>query len=149
MTDTNLFVKPDELINAARLCLGTCFHHQGRKQNVGLDCIGLIVVSLNAVGIEVRDRFDYGMRPDGISLVEGIIKHGGFPVSVISPSDILLFRYDNQPQHVALATGDNSMIHSFAPAGKVVETAIGQYWKRRLSGIYRFSFIQEETKWHQ
>ena len=105
---------------------------------VGLDCIGLIVIALQAAGFPVRDRADYGRRPDGLSLVKALEAHGAKPANEISTGNILLFRYDRQPQHAALATGAASMIHSFAPAGKVVETAIGDYWKTRLVGVYGF-----------
>jgi NlpC/P60 family putative phage cell wall peptidase len=128
----------DTMIAAARACLGTPFHHQGRAAGVGLDCIGLVIVALNATGIAVRDRADYGRRPDGKSLTEALTEHGATPADPIQAGDILLFRYDGQPQHVALATGGETMIHSFAPAGKVVETLIGAYWRRRLVGVYRF-----------
>ncbi len=127
----------DIMIAAARRCLGTPFHHQGRAPGYGLDCIGLVIVAINAIGIPVRDQADYGCRPDGKSLVAAIREHGGSRVEGIEAGDLLLFRYDNQPQHVALATSETTMIHSFAPAGKVVETQIGPYWKRRLTGIYR------------
>ena len=126
------------MINAARACLNTPFHHQGRVQGVGLDCIGLVIIALRKVGVEVQDRTDYGRRPDGKSLVAALEAHGAVCVDVWQAGDILLFRYDRQPQHVALVTGEDSMIHSFAPAGKVVETVIGDYWKRRLTGVYRF-----------
>lgn len=128
------------MIAAARTCLGTPFHHQGRCKGVGLDCIGLVIVALTAVGVPINDRTDYGRRPDGKSLVAALIAHGATPVDEIHTGDVLLFRYDKQPQHVALATGPDAMIHSFAPAGKVVETSIGAYWQRRLTGIYRFNF---------
>jgi NlpC/P60 family putative phage cell wall peptidase len=127
------------MIAAARAALGTPFHHQGRAAGIGLDCIGLVIVGLRAAGIEVHDRSDYGRRPDGNSLVVALILHGASPVSVMRPGDILLFRYDRQPQHAALATGPDRMIHSFAPAGKVIETSLGLYWQHRLTGIYRFS----------
>ncbi len=103
-----------------------------------MDCIGLVVVALRAAGRTVNDRFDYGVRPDGKSLIAALLEHGAEPADKISAGDVLVFRYDNQPQHVALATGEDSMIHSFAPAGKVVETSIGGYWRRRLAGVYRF-----------
>ena len=126
------------MITAARKCIGTPFHHQGRKPGVGLDCIGLIVIALQAAGMTVNDRTDYGRRPDGTSLAAALTAHGATPVDSISAGDILLFRYDGQPQHVALATGEDTMIHSFAPAREVVETSIGTYWRRRLVGVYRF-----------
>ena len=126
------------LLTAARACLGTPFHHQGRAPGVGLDCIGLIVVALRAAGVAVRDRTDYGPRPDGLSLIAALEDHGAKPASDIQAGDILVFRYDNQPQHVALATAPEAMIHSFAPAGRVVETPLGAYWARRLVGVWRF-----------
>jgi NlpC/P60 family putative phage cell wall peptidase len=128
----------ERMIVAARACLGTPFHHQGRASGIGLDCIGLVIIALTAAGIPVRDHTDYGCRPDGKSLVAALIDHGAESVDDIQAGDVLLFRYDQQPQHAALATGSDMMIHSFAPAGKVIETSIGDYWKRRLTGIYRF-----------
>ena len=129
---------PSSLIISARACLGTPFHHQGRTPHVGLDCIGLIVVALRANGVAVRDRTDYDRRPDGTSLIAALESHGAVAVTTIKAGDILVFRYDRQPQHVALATAPDSMIHSFAPAGSVVETTIGDYWQRRLVGAWRF-----------
>ena len=38
------------MIAAARACLGTPFHHQGRMPGVGLDCIGLVIVALARCG---------------------------------------------------------------------------------------------------
>ncbi|MFA4994212.1 MAG: NlpC/P60 family protein [Bdellovibrionales bacterium] len=128
------------MIAAARACLGTPFHHQGRAPGIGLDCIGLVIVALKATDFPVHDRTDYARRPDGKSLIAALNEHGAKLVDEIQAGDILLFRYDRQPQHVALASSAETMIHSFAPAGKVVETSIGDYWKRRLTGIYRFSF---------
>ena len=128
----------EHMTDFARRCIGTSFHHQGRTPMAGLDCIGLVVIALRHVGIDVVDRTDYGMRPDGVSLLESITAHGAELVSSITQGDLLVFRYDHQPQHVALASSDNSLIHAFAPAGRVVESAIGAYWRRRLVGIYRF-----------
>lgn len=127
------------LIGAARACLGTPFHHQGRRPHVGLDCIGLIVVALGAIGFQTRDRTDYARRPDGASLLAAIEAHGGRKVETLQAGDILVFRYGGQPQHVALATGPDSLIHAFAPAGRVVETRLGGYWRRRLVAVYRFT----------
>lgn len=134
----------DRMIAAARACRGTPFHHQGRLAGVGLDCIGLIVVVLRAVGVEVADRTDYNPRPDGVSLIAALEAHQAVRVKKIAAGDVLVFRYDQQPQHVALAVSDTRLIHSFAPAGKVVESEIGAYWRRRLVGIYRFDFNETE-----
>lgn len=125
-----------QAVAAARAAIGTPFHHQGREVGVGLDCIGLVIIALRAVGLSVHDRTDYLPRPDGNSLQQALLDHGCNAVPEIVAGSILLFRYDNQPQHVALATSAHSMIHAFAPACAVVETEIGDYWRRRLVGIY-------------
>jgi len=132
--------KSEAMIAAARRCLGTPFHHQGRVPLVGLDCIGLIIVALRSIGFGVNDRLDYGRRPDGVTLLAALEAHGAVKVEEIQAGDILVFRYDHQPQHVALAVDGDRMIHSFAPARRVVETALGAYWRRRLVGVYRFNF---------
>lgn len=131
--------RTERMIEAARACLGTPFHHQGRVAGAGLDCIGLLIVAMQAAGLEVEDRTDYGPRPDGVSLIAALEAHGWARIETgeINGGDVLVFRYDHQPQHVALATSSTTLIHSFAPVGKVVETAIGAYWMRRLVGVYR------------
>ena len=126
------------MVACARACLGTPFHHQGRCAGAGLDCIGLIVLAMRSAALEVQDSTDYGSRPDGVSLVAALEAHGWEKVEgSIEAGDVLLFRYDHQPQHVGLATSSRSLIHSFAPAGKVVETTLGMYWLHRLVGVYR------------
>ena len=139
---------PSPMIEAARACLDTPFHHQGRQRGAGLDCIGLVIVALNAAGMTVRDRTDYGRRPDGAGLIAALEAHGATRIENFEAGDILVFRYDRQPQHVALATSATTMIHSFAPAGKVVETNLGPYWHRRLTAAYRFpaeAFLQPKS----
>lgn len=133
-----------QMIAAARACVGTPFHHQGRLAGVGLDCIGLVVIALRAAGVKIDDRLDYGVRPDGASLIKAIEDHGGHAVHGIEAGDVLVIRYDQQPQHVAIATSSDKMVHSFAPAGKVVETTIGPYWRRRIIGTYYFDLLDEE-----
>lgn len=131
------------MLAAVRGCLGTPFHHQGRRAGVGLDCIGLVIVGLRAAGVWVRDQTDYGMRPDGVSLIAALEAHGAVRVSDIQSGDILVFRYDHQPQHVAVALSADRLMHSFAPARRVVESCIGAYWRRRLVAVYRFDFGEE------
>ena len=127
-----------EFIAAARDYMGTPFHHQGRLPGVGLDCIGLIVVALEATGMRVTDRQDYGRRPDGHSLAVALAAHGARPVADYRPGDVLLFAFDRRPQHVALMSAPGKIIHAYAPAGKVVETFLTAPWKRRLAGAWRF-----------
>jgi cell wall-associated NlpC family hydrolase len=130
--------RSDTMIAAARTCLGTPFHHQGRIPQQGLDCIGLIVVALQATNIIVQDRVDYARWPEAEALATALAAHGAVPVVLPEPGDILLFVLAGRAQHVALCTAHEQMIHAYAPAGKVVEGSIGAVWRRRLQQAYRF-----------
>jgi len=129
----------ENVIAAARGCLGTPFHHQGRMPGVGLDCIGLIVVALRQAGMEIQDNITYARQPSAAQLQQELDDHGFIRVEAMQPGDILLFRFNRAPQHVALCTESNRMIHAYAPTGKVVECGIGTSWQNRMCGIYRLS----------
>lgn len=131
---------PDALIRAARACLGTPFHHQGRCPGAGLDCAGLIVHAARSCAMEIIDQTDYPLLPPEGPLRESLCKHGLREVADTPlPGDILLFRFGRDARHLALATDAGRMIHAYAPAGQVVETALTEAWQRRLTGVWRFN----------
>ncbi|HVY12829.1 MAG TPA: NlpC/P60 family protein [Alphaproteobacteria bacterium] len=126
-----------DMIQAARACLGTPFHHQGREALMGLDCVGLVAHALRAAGRPVDDRTNYSRQPDVKQLMLALSMHGFKRVEEIAPGDVLLFRFNRQPQHVALAISETQIIHAYAPIGRVVEAGLSESWLRRLAGIYR------------
>lgn len=127
----------EQMVEAARKALGTPFHHQGRVAGIGLDCIGLIIHALKAVDLAVADEKDYGRQPEPQRLIEALDGHGFRTVPAIEAGNVLLLRIKGQPQHVALVSSPTSMIHAYAPIGKVVETTIGETWRGRIAAIYR------------
>lgn len=127
-----------QLAAAARACLGTPFHHQGRAAGMGLDCIGLVIHAMKSVGLHVDDCTDYGRQPEGGKLEEALLRHGYRQVDKWRAGDVLLFRFNGQPQHVGIAVSENAMVHAYAPIGRVVESGLGETWQRRICGIYRW-----------
>ncbi len=126
------------LVDAARACLGTPYVHLGRAAGQGMDCLGLVIHALRCAGLSVQDDTHYKQRPDGKHLMRCVIAHGApeKPHDEIAAGDVLIFRFDHQPQHFGLATGADKMIHAFAPAGAVVETDLGDYWRARLLHVF-------------
>lgn len=124
------------IIAAARACLGTPFVHQGRTPGAGVDCAGLIILAARAAGITINAPEGYALPAHPQQLMHALQQL--HPSALIEGGSVLLFRMGGQPQHVALATSPTTMIHAYAPAGKVVETTIGQAWLNRLIGIYTF-----------
>lgn len=137
------------LVDTARTCLGTPFYHQGRVAGIGLDCIGLVIHAMKQIGITVSDERDYGREPQGDKLHAALINHGFTKHELESEDDIvagdvLLFRFNGEPQHVGLAVSSTAMVHSYAPIGRVVETGLGETWLRRVAGVYRLPKLHQE-----
>ena len=135
----------DQIIIAARDCIGTPFVPQGRLPGVGLDCAGLILHALQAGGITIDDVASYTIPPDPTLLIDALAQGGFMQQDQIMPGAVLLFRFQGRAQHLALAISDNTMIHAFAPARHVVETDIGSAWRQRLLGSYYVTSLRSGT----
>ena len=103
-----------DIAEAARRLIGVPFRHQGRDPDVGLDCVGVVVVAYDAAGIALHGRTDYPRRPSGPEL-RGMLREQlrevapGMPWG---PGDVLLIRDDGNRYglHVAIAVGDGLMV---------------------------------------
>jgi len=112
----------DKIIVEARTWLGTPFRHQGFKKGVGCDCSGFIRGVLEAVmGFKYEDAWNYPHRPHAPALLAILNKYfTRIPVAEAQPGDILLFKVDNNPQHLAIKT-ERGMIHAYAWGPRRVE----------------------------
>jgi cell wall-associated NlpC family hydrolase len=129
----------EQVLQAARKYLGVPFQHQGRTM-YGIDCIGLIVMVAHDLGYTKDDVSDYGRIPNGRRLMKGLeqyLDHAETP----QMGDIMLFKFERIPHHVAFYTGEG-LIHSYEASTKVVEHAMDEYWKTRLVRTYSFKGIQ-------
>jgi NlpC/P60 family putative phage cell wall peptidase len=136
-----------DVVAEARSWLGTRFHHQGRLKGVGVDCAGLVVGVAEALGLPVQDRTDYTRQPDGTMLEETCdAQFIRIPIEDIRPGDLLLMRFEQEPQHLAIVgdyeVGGLSVIHAYAQVRKVVETRLDDVWLSRVVVAYRFQGIE-------
>lgn len=134
-------MKRDEIIAAARRYLGVRYHHQGRNR-AGLDCAGLVVAVARDLGVSTAgDMIGYSRTPDGASLKAALDSSAARPVSDFQPGDILLMRFQAQPQHIAIAT-DIGIIHSYLMARRVVEHRLDAEWRARIVAAYAFPGVE-------
>jgi len=155
-----------EIIEEARSWIGTSFHHQGRTKKKylpsggftggGCDCIGLLVGVAKALDIKSAkypdkslyefDRKNYSRTPDGESLqdvFDDVLTR--IDINDIRPADVVLLKFEKDPQHVAIFTdykiSDDDyalgIIHSYASARKVVEHRFDKLWQDRIVAAYR------------
>ena len=140
----------EAFVAAARGWLGTPFHHQAAVRQVGCDCIGLIRGVTAELGLSQGTVGDacyqgYSHVPDPRLLLRGLGENltrvrGGLAKAL--PGDILLFRIDKDPQHLALKT-DAGMIHGYARKLRVVEHGIDDTWRARFVSAWRLpEFIE-------
>jgi len=123
----------------AKTFLGTPFRHQGRTPGLGLDCVGVVVCALQALGVPVNDRRTYKSVPPKSMLSENALRHGFTEVKKPPQrGDILLFWMRNKRLviHCGICTGSgHQMIH--VEAGRRVEFVPLRLWLPQLSSVYR------------
>lgn len=151
-------ITASDIVAEGRGWIGTRFQHQGRVKKTpshkgGVDCLGLLIGIAGALGLQGYDRrtqeripivaldsLFYGHRPEGDRL-QAVLSRWLEPVDQLQPADILLCRFDGNPQHLALATpyaADGlGMLHAYAQARSVVEHALDDAWQDRIVQCYR------------
>jgi len=132
------------IIAAARACLGTPFVHQGRIPGVALDCAGLLIAVAQAIGADYHDVLGYGPHPCGGLLEQALDDQPCLepvPIAQRSAGDLLLMRFDAEPQHLAVFTGE-TIIHAYSNVGEVCEHRLASVWAARIVRIYRFRGIE-------
>lgn len=129
-----------EIISAARECLNTPFQHQGRIVGLALDCAG-VAVHVASKWHTVEQPPAYGRLPHD-SMLEQWIERQPFLERATHPQagDLLLMRFENEPQHLAINAGE-TMIHAYQSIGKTVEHNLDDKWRRRIVRAYRFKGV--------
>ena len=127
-----------DIINAARNYLGVRYKHQGRTR-FGLDCLGLVVRVAHDLSLSNEDSTDYGSVPDGKRLMREMDARLDITMNA-KPGDVLLMRFDKNPQHLAIMT-DKGIIHSYAQVRGVVEHRLDDEWAKRIVRSYSFRGI--------
>lgn len=140
----------NDIVAQARSWIGTPFHHQARLKKVGCDCLGLIVGVVdelelkdkNGVQLAAYDEVTYSKEPDGDYLIQKLVDVlAEIPPEEMRAGDLALFKVRENPQHLAILTdyeGGLGMIHSFAPARRVVEHRLDDDWRARLVKVFRW-----------
>jgi cell wall-associated NlpC family hydrolase len=113
-------------LTAARGFLGVPWVHQGRTDK-GMDCVGLIVLSMRAAGIDVPLTADYGRMQDyrqARRYLEDFCDRVGSP----EIGDIVLFK-TTQTLHMAIVSEVDGLrparvIQALGPKSKVVDTGL-------------------------
>lgn len=141
--------------------VGTPYEFQGRD-SFGLDCGGLVTVSLEVIGYQPRSpatfyKTDYPDYAHGLhdDYMERIVAGEADEIDrdAKQPGDLMLFRWPGRKcaQHIGIVTRINDLqtrdftghpaayfVHCDATDGGVVETRFDGAWLRLLTGVHCF-----------
>lgn len=127
-----------DFVAVARTYVGTPFKHQGRLPGVGLDCAGVVVCALREVDYHVEDVYGYGRLPArGLFLRTVERQFDRVAALEIRGGDLLTFAFRGEPQHIAIYTAQDTLIHAYSEVRQVVEHGLDDIWRSRLRGCYR------------
>tara|TARA_B100000678_G_scaffold258705_2_gene238484 strand:+ start:709 stop:1149 length:441 start_codon:yes stop_codon:yes gene_type:complete len=138
------------LAQAAGELVGTPFRLQGRDCAHGLDCIGLVLVSLARIGVELRLPADYRPRRRRFAIPVDALRNAGLQ-RVAGPhmaGDILLLRTSPAQIHLAIMRDATSIIHAHAGLGRVVAGPLDTAWP--IISAWRFTpepVPEGDTRW--
>lgn len=143
-------MRRDEIVDAARLWLGTPYHHQASLRGVGCDCLGLVRgVWRNLCGDEPEAPPPYSpswaesLRQETLALAAERHLLPLVPADA-QPGDVLLFRWrEHLPaKHCAILASPDRIIHAHDGAA-VAEVAFTPWWRRHLSHAFSFPGVTD------
>ena len=127
----------ERLAMAAAQHVGVPFKLHGRDPSYGLDCIGLVAASLEAIGRKPAVPQGYRLRNTSINRWLYDAKKSGFieTSGTIRAGDILLVRPGPAQHHLIIAVSGTEAIHAHAGLRRVVssplanELLIAKHWR--------------------
>jgi len=134
-----------EIVAAARLWIGTPYHHQASLRDVGCDCLGLVRgVWRDLYGAEPEQPPPYSRHwaesGEGDALADAGLRHLQ-PVASGQEreGDVLLFRWRTHlpAKHCAILATPQNIIHAHDGA-MVSEVAFTGWWRRHLAHVFSF-----------
>lgn len=113
-------------VQQARSQIGTSYRYGEESPERGFDCSGLIYWSYQQVGMETP-RTSSSLR-SGTNRISR---------SELQAGDLVFYGYDGQVSHVAMYTGDGTLVHAPSSGDYVREESIDTYWTDNLIGYGR------------
>lgn len=138
--------RAQELVDAARAQLGTPWSHQGRIAGKNLDCVGLVLHAAKCAGAIDAD-FDYTnyRRESDEDEMRMWLDTFCYPVRELNPGDVLWLRVRNQPAHLAIYSGNDTIIHSTAlHPRRVVEEPYTVETRADTVAMFRLRGLRED-----
>lgn len=119
------------------------FVHNGRSR-AGLDCGGLILLSLWENGVPAPDwpKPYIRMVHKQHILINACRCHlDAIPIADADHGDLLMMwwnRHTKEPQHLAILNGPDRIVHAYTGSSTVVHVHLSPKYRRRITHAFRF-----------
>lgn len=118
---------------AAQRLLGVPFRLHGRDPAIGIDCVGLVLLSVRAAGFQVAEPPPYRVRGGHATPAMRWLETLGLDrADTKAAGDIILADVSPIQTHLLIDCGPDcggAMIHAHAGLGRVVEMAWPAQWR--------------------
>ena len=146
-----------EIVEAARKYLDVPYHHQGRNRRYGIDCVGILEIVADDLGMFFVSENKYKLHARPGVLHDALLANGCEEISKEEATSgcIATFWYEKREvdYHAGILvipeSGEWSLIHSSAASagtnrrrsvaklGRVTEHPLGEFWEKRYMRTYR------------
>lgn len=118
------------LAQAAEMFTGVPFRLGGRDPVLGLDCVGLVLAALAAIGRTVVDLPPYRLREQLTARFLPLLPANGFAPAkgAIRAGDLLLVHPGPAQHHLLLCGQNNDAVHAHAGLGRVCLSPLPLPW---------------------
>ncbi len=117
------------MLAAARALIGVPFRLHGRSAEIGVDCVGLVVLALRGAGHAIGAPPSYSLRTGAGLPVSVCMRRAGLREALGAlPGDIILARLSPIQIHMMVGSGDGPVVHAHAGLGRVVEMPFPREW---------------------
>jgi len=141
---------PDlEIENTARKYLRVRFKHQGRIPNIPLekgpdgivkgylDCAGLVIKVAHDLKKSEFDFTNYRLNPDTVTMRK-YLNSNMDRIEEKEVGCVFYMAFHKHPQHLAIYTSKDTIIHAASLYGKVVEHRLDDFWTSKIKEIYKY-----------
>lgn len=110
--------------------VGSPFRLHGRDPATGLDCVGVVLASLQAIGRIAPATPRYSLRNTDVDALLALLPQAGFLEAHGSArtGDLLLLKPSAGQFHLGIVSTGGGLIHAHASLGRVVETPPPLAW---------------------
>lgn len=138
-----------DIVAEARSWIGTPFQHQAHCKGVATDCAGVVRGVPQALGLYPGVEIAaYLRQPDPRRMRAELLRHLD-PVAFrdLLPGDVLHFRIDIDPQHLAIVTQREPLLAVHATSRpkimRTIEFRVDAHWLRQLAGCWRYRGLSD------